>query len=1495
MEKFSVKRPFTILVAVIAVIVLGFVSVMSIPMDLLPQISLPYMLVITTYPGASPEKVELEISEPMENALGTIANVKNVNTVSAENYSLTQLEFEDGTDIDSAMVKVSSAVNQLSQNLPETAGVPNILEISMDMVATMYIAIERDGYDVYELSDYVTNEVIPHFERAEGVASVTDVGLVKKTVQVELNQTKINALNDRILTETTKALEEAKNQLDDAQGQVDAGQALLEEQESSFGSTLASGVFDSIRGGASDIAGSMGGFLEVVRARLSSIQASLGEYDQDQDTISAAVSEAQTAYDSAREKVTALSSALTDAQAAYTAAQQAVTDAGEAVTPELQEAAGLALSALTTAATDLVAAQEEMTQAATVLQNALLKGSALVDVDLLSGQITEAISSVNEALESLDGSSISGLMASVTKISGILAGVRTIATQVAMIDVNGIMTEALQGLNGGLDSLSGLIAQVPALLTSMESVFGMLTQGQLDAAVGFSTAAQQLSMAQTQLASARQQYETSRAAALESANADSFLTPQTLSQIIYAQNFSMPAGYIDDKNDESWLLKIGDEFEDSTQIADSLLVELDAIGSVRLSDVADITVIDDSDLSYSKLNGEQAVVLSIYKGSTSGTNEVSRNINKAIKELEERDPGTKVLILMDQGEYISIIVNDLLKSMLLGALLAIIILAIFLRDIRPTFLVGLSIPLSVLFALVLMYFTDLSLNIMTLSGLSLGIGMLVDNSIVVIENIFRLRGRDMAAPRAAVQGAKQVAGAITASTLTTICVFFPMVFTTGTVRELLVPMALSISFCLVASLVVAMTVVPAASSTIFRRFKPKNSKLMGRVQDLYGKTLRWALKHKIITLAGAIALLVLCIIRLINMGIVIIPDISGEDIQVTIVTPEEDAREESYRKVDDVLQAIMKVDGVSSVGIMDASSTTGLISSMQSNSSVYGSYVCYVTPESGAWTGEMKELCKKIEDATDNMDCEITVSTGGMSDMTSLLASGLTINISGNDLETLNKVSEDVMDIVDRVDGFSNILNGSENAARTLHLVIDRDKAMSYGLTIAQIYAQIAQRLTTSVTSTTITTGGEKLDVVIIDKTDRLTRENILDMEFEAADMAAAAAPAGASGMDAAALAAMTGAEETSPGTASSENKVHKLGEFATLEETSAQGTITRQNLTRFISVTAETDDGYNLALLTRKLEDKLDAYDPPEGYKVEIEGESSEINDMLTQMSKLMALALLFIYLVMVAQFQSLLSPFIVMFTIPLAFTGGMIGLIIAKEQLSMLSLMGFLILMGTVVNNGIVFVDYANQLRIGGMKRRDALVATGRTRMRPILMTAMTTILAMMQLIIGRGMGSQMGRGMAIVIASGLIYATLMTLYIIPVMYDIFFRRAPLSVDVGDDLEDAPDDAAEFIAEMEAERRRAGKKERGSSKSAGGIAESEEDEIFSGSFGSTAGSEEDEIFSGSFGSTVEPEEDEDFSGSFGSTVEPEESEDSLESSGFIVDPGEYEDFDED
>jgi len=420
-----------------------------------------------------------------------------------------------------------------------------------------------------------------------------------------------------------------------------------------------------------------------------------------------------------------------------------------------------------------------------------------------------------------------------------------------------------------------------------------------------------------------------------------------------------------------------------------------------------------------------------------------------------------------------------------------------------------------------------------------------------------------------------------------------------------------------------------------------------------------------------------------------------------------------------------------------------------------------------------------------------------MSDMGSLMASGMTINVYGKDMETVQSVASDVAKTLESVEGFENISDGSENSEKTLHLVIDKDKAMAYGLTVAQIYAEIAQQLTTEVTSTTISSGGITLDVKILDETDPLTREKLLDLEFESVSLAGAAS---AQGGDMSAMMGMSGASGTS-GSDEEENVTHVLSEFAKLKEETAPASIRHGNLTKYVSVTASTEEGYNTALLTRQLQPKLDRLEVPRGYRIEVEGESSEVDRMIRQMVKLMLLALLFIYLVMVAQFQSLLSPFIVLFTIPLAFTGGMIGLLLSGQQLSMLALMGFLILMGTVVNNGIVFVDYANQLRMGGLKRDDALVATGQTRMRPILMTALTTILAMSQLIFGGGMGSQMGSGMAIVIAGGLAYATLMTLFVIPIMYDILFKRQPLNVDVGDDIDDTPDDAAEYLARMREE----------------------------------------------------------------------------------------------
>ena len=414
-------------------------------------------------------------------------------------------------------------------------------------------------------------------------------------------------------------------------------------------------------------------------------------------------------------------------------------------------------------------------------------------------------------------------------------------------------------------------------------------------------------------------------------------------------------------------------------------------------------------------------------------------------------------------------------------------------------------------------------------------------------------------------------------------------------------------------------------------------------------------------------------------------------------------------------------------------------------------------------------------------------------------------------MDRLRETAQRTADAVRAVEGFTDVSDGTENTEEALLLSIDRDKAMSYGLTVAQIYGQIAQHMVTEANATTIEEDGLTLNVIVHSGHDLVNSENLLDMEFEETSLTDAAqaygmgGASGAGGMDLD-LDALTAAaqdaeeeEEEAEEEEEEESTIHRLGEFATLTRTTTPGSINRKNQVRYLTVSASTAQGYNTTLLSRELEGTLAEINAslPNGYSAEIEGETLQVREMIDQMSKMLLLAFAFIYLVMVAQFQSLLSPFIILFTIPLAFTGGMLGLLVSGEQLSLLSLMGFLVLMGTVVNNGIVFVDYTNQLRIGGLARHDALVATGRTRMRPILMTAMTTILAMSQMIFGSGMGAQLAKGMAIVIAGGLIYATLMTLYIIPVMYDILYKKQPLNVRVDDDLDMLPDDAAEYLAE--------------------------------------------------------------------------------------------------
>ena len=1303
MEKFSVKKPFTVLVAVVMVLILGFVAITKMQTNLLPDVSTPYLMVVTVYPGASPERVESEVSDVLENAL-TVPGVSGITATSAENYSLLLMHFEDDTDMDSALVKVSNKLDQVKSDLPESCLTPSIIEYSLNMNAFMTVAVSREGSDVYQLSELTKDTIVPYIQRKGGVSSVSSNGLIEKMVQVQLNQDKIDVINEKLLELINTQLSAAREELESAEKQIEDGRAEYEKQMKNFGDTVSNSVMGSL-------SVEVGDAVEVVRDQAQKLLESVNQ-------LIAVVKE-----------------------------------------PEIQQA-------LIEVQQGLQKVLDKFNQTGMRDIDSLIE--IVAELRTITDKLTSALQTLQQRLnvqEGTEGSTATDL-----------------ADELQVQESLNVIYNTLQETIAAMDN-------VPKLMGEFSKAMGSFSQQQLMAYMKFTEAREMLNEYDKQLTAAKQQYETAKESALAQADVAKQLDIQTLATLIYAQNFSMPAGYVQDKLGESWLLKVGEEYNSVEDIEGALLLHVEGYGDVRLSDVADVEIIDNAADSYTRLNGEQAAVLKIFKSSSSSAGVVSSNCLSAFSELEAQYDGLHIVTLSNQGNYITIVIKSILTSMAVGAALAIIVLAIFLKDVKPTLVVGISIPLSVLFAVVLMYFTGLDMNVMTLAGLSLGIGMLVDNSVVVIENIYRLRSRGVPAARAAVQGARQVSMSVVASTLTSVCVFLPVVFSSSIVRSLMLPMSLCIGYCLMASLIVAVTVVPAAASTVLKKAEPKRLPWFEKIQDGYGRSLDWCLNHRALPLIAAVVLLVFSGWSVMSMGIELLPTITSNEALVSVTTDESLTKDESYAIAGKVVEAVMGVDNVEEVGITTDTSMAGLdisqlglpsaITDLLNAANSYGRYKVNVMLNEDLSSKETEKTRQALEDAVSGIEnCSATVQLYGMTDdLTSQLSSGLKIKIYGTDTETMTKLSEKIVEMVNDTEGFTNATNGLGAGDSTIILKVDRDKVRSYGLTVAQVYQQIAAKLTTTTTAQTpVTVDGTTMNVEITDNLDPVTKENMMDITFDTTTMSADGT--------------------TATGTCT-------LADIATWSTGTAPDSITSLNQTQYVTVSAETEKGYNTKVQSRLMQKKLDEFalsdEMPEGCSISMGGETESVDYMTNEMVQWMALALPFVYLVMVAQFQSLLSPFIVLFTVPLAFTGGLLGLLLTGQQLTMISMMGFIVLMGTVVNNGIVFVDYANQLRMGGMERRAALVATGKTRMRPILMTTLTTVLAMLQMVFSNDMASQLMSGMAIVIICGLSYATLMTLYIVPILYDILFKKPPLNVDVGSDeeLDDIPDDAAEFIAQ--------------------------------------------------------------------------------------------------
>ncbi|MGN0293593.1 MAG: efflux RND transporter permease subunit [Lachnospiraceae bacterium] len=1378
-SKFSVKKPFTVVVAVVMVLILGYVSFTRMTTDLLPSMELPYAIVITTYPGASPEEVESSVTIPIEESMATISNIKNVSSISNENFSLVILEFEEDTNMDTASLDMRESLDQLESSWNnDMISSPIIMKLNPDMMPIMIAGVEDENYDsAADLTRFVEEKIMPELQSVDGVASVSASGELVESVQVILRQEKVDALNEKIHDALDGKFDDAQSELDDAQKELDEGKGQLEDAQKEL-STQKDSMSKQLGDAQGQVSSQQSELLKTqvdLENQLKEAQEKLTELENQKKELQAQKVELQAQKKELESSLTTLNAlpaqleSVNDAVAQLEAAEDQLYTAKDSLKELKQTKSDLEAqleaaqaAGQTEVAAGLQAALKQTEEAISQLETGLsaLGMTSFEEKDFdkkineLSNQKSDLKATQKELQEAVDSKD--------ENIAAVKSGISQIDEGIAQIDegISGIDSGVKQ-LEGAEKQLSDALEQVKSGKTSLEAALAELNaqsiSGTIDMAVGtaqVNAGLTQIESGQKELDNAQKQLDDSKETAYDSSDMNDIITTDLVKQLLTAQSFSMPAGYVTEEGID-YLIRVGDKASSTEDLENMILMDLhmDGVDPITLSDVADVIITDNSDEVYANINGHAGIAFTMEKQTGYSTGDVCDNILDRFDELEAEHDGLHFITLMDQGVYIDMIVDSVLGNLMWGALLAILILLLFLKDWRPTLIIAFSIPISILTCIVLMYFTGISLNIISLSGLALGVGMLVDNSIVVIENIYRMRREGVPAKRAAIEGASQVSGAIVASTLTTICVFAPIVFTEGLTRQLFVDLGLTIAFCLAASLVVALTLVPMMGSRMLKRGKEKSQPLLERIQDIYGVMISWCLHFKPVVLAGALALLIVSAVLATSRGTALIPEMDSTQATVTISVDKEKSLKELGEVTDQVTDRLLEIEDISDIGSMAGSSSGLSMSSMMGGGSGNSSTMYLILKDDTKLTGEKLE--REILDRTSDLDCTLEVNTSTM-DMSALSASGISIRVEGRDLDELKSTAEEIADILESVEGTQNVSDGIGETTPELRLTVDEKKAMEYGLTTAQVYQAIATELASPSSSMTLSTDSCDYDVYVVDgEQEELTRDKIKKMKI-------------------------TGTNEDK------EEVEIPVKDIVAFSDEEGLNSISRSNQTRYLTVSAEIADGYNIGLVSNDVKAAMKDYELPKGCTWEMAGEDQTISDAFEQIGLMLVLALAFMYLIMVAQFQSLLSPFIIMFTIPLAFTGGLFGLWITGSEISIIALIGFVMLSGIIVNNGIVMVDYINQLRYAGMSKREAIVEAGMTRLRPILMTALTTILAMSTMVFSSDMGAAMGKPMAIVTVGGLLYGTLLTLFVVPCIYDLFNRKKELKDPLAEEEDD-------------------------------------------------------------------------------------------------------------
>ncbi|HLS09899.1 efflux RND transporter permease subunit [Lentibacillus sp.] len=810
---------------------------------------------------------------------------------------------------------------------------------------------------------------------------------------------------------------------------------------------------------------------------------------------------------------------------------------------------------------------------------------------------------------------------------------------------------------------------------------------------------------------------------------------QTITQALNNANQSASVGVVE-KGNQDLQLRVTGEFESLDDIKETL-VQTQTGETVHIDELAEVKDTHTESSGETLVDGEPAVVLSIMKKTDANTVEVASNINDSMNEIQGELPsGLSTNVIIDTSEYINMSINSVVQNILIGAAISFLILLLFLKSIRATIVIGLSIPIAIISTFTLMYFTGETLNVLTLGGLALGLGMMVDSSIVILEHIFTYRQRGYSLTQAAIKGASELTPAVIASTTTTLVVFLPMVFVEGIASDMFTPLALTVSFALITSLVAAVTLVPMLSSKLLSKATEDSgrrywfNRFLERVKNGYRAVLKWVLGHRKTTVFGTMAIIVGSLALIPMIGASFMPSSDQGQLQVNIETQSGSSLEHMQSVTEDVNEKLAAYDDVIDVSYLNVGGGGGAGMGSSSNQATYMMQLIPASDRSQTTDDVVQSMSEDLE-SVPGADISV-IST----DSAAGLGNPIQISLNGPEHEVLRELADEVVDAISGIEGVHNAASSAEDGAPQMHIEVDSEKAAMYGLTEQQITSQIQLQFTGQ-TAAQYREDGNEMDITLMFPEDeRSTINDVEDMKIQSESGASV-----------------------------------PLASLVTLEEVQGPVTLQRENQQPQLNVTSEII-GRDLGSITSDISQKLDNMSFPEGYSYDMGGQAQDMAESFTDLSIALVFSIFLVYAVMAVQFENFLFPFIIMFSLPATVVGVLVGLFVTGLPLSIPAFIGIIMLAGIVVNNSIVLVDYINILRRDeyGRSRYEAILEAGTNRLRPILMTTLTTILAMVPLGLALGEGAEMQQPLAVTIIFGLTISSIFTLLLIPVVYTLF-----------------------------------------------------------------------------------------------------------------------------